>query len=194
MNLILASTSRYRQQLLQKLGLSFDALPPNTDETPREGESPEALALRLAIDKAQSVAKQHPHAIVIGSDQVASIEGQKLGKPGTAEKAIEQLTRSSGKTVTFNTGLAVYRHVDQKLVSLVDPFVVRFKPLSNAQIRAYVEKDRPLDCAGSFKSEGLGITLFESLEGRDPNTLIGLPLIALCDALAEFGLDPLTQA
>ncbi|MBA5761857.1 septum formation inhibitor Maf [Vibrio sp. 404] len=188
--LVLASTSPFRQQLLNKLAIPFITADPEFDETPFEAESPMALVQRLAIGKAQScqVSKE---SLIIGSDQVCVIDGQIIGKPHTREKAIEQLMRQSGQSITFYTGLALYNTVTKKTESKLDTFVVHFRQLTQQQIESYVDKEQPFYCAGSFKSEGLGIALFERLEGKDPNTLIGLPLIDLVDMLSSQGMNVL---
>ncbi|QSX38699.1 Maf family protein [Shewanella sedimentimangrovi] len=190
--LILASTSPFRQQLLNKLALDFDTMDPGVDESPQEGEAPLALVERLAREKALAVAKRcDVPALIIGSDQLAVCDDHILGKPLTAENAIAQLKQQRGKTVTFYTGLALVDNRNMSCQSVVEPFEVRFRQLSDEQIERYVELEQPLWCAGSFKSEGLGICLFESLSGRDPNTLVGLPLISLCELLMNAGMDPL---
>ncbi|MDX1572659.1 MAG: nucleoside triphosphate pyrophosphatase [Methylophaga sp.] len=189
--LILGSSSPYRGELLAKLHLPFTTASPNIDESPLIGESPAQLVLRLAENKARKVAESNLSALVIGSDQVAVLEGDILGKPGTTDKAVQQLQAASGKTVTFLTGLALYNAANQQMQSLVEPFEVKFRNLSLAQIQRYVELEQPLDCAGSFKSEGLGISLFSELRGSDPNSLIGLPLIRLIDLLAAQGVSVL---
>jgi MAF protein len=189
--LILASSSRYRAEVLRKLGLPFDTLSPDVDETPRPAESPEALVLRLSQAKARIVADQHPDALVIGSDQVAVSEGDILGKPGTEERARAQLTRLSGKPVLFHTGLCLLDAQTGRARSAVVVTAVTFRALTAPEIHDYVERERPLDCAGSFKSEGLGIALFEAIEGPDPNALIGLPLIELCRMLRAAGVPVL---
>jgi septum formation protein len=186
--LILASSSRYRADLLKRLGLSFSQASPRTDETQKVGEQPEQLARRLATEKALTIAGEHPGCLVIGSDQVASLNGEPLGKPGSVERARTQLRRCSGQSVVFYTGLSVAGPATDQLFSLTDTFTVHFRELSNAQISRYIEKELPLDCAGSFKMEGLGISLFEKLEGNDPNTLIGLPLIELVTLLNQRGI------
>ncbi|WP_289711707.1 Maf family protein [Aeromonas taiwanensis] len=188
MPLILASTSRYRKALLEKLGLPFQCASPEVDETPIPGESAEALVSRLARAKAMAIAERHDHGLIIGSDQVCVCDGQILGKPGTVENAVAQLMRAQGKHVTFLTGLCVIDAASGHAEQMVEPFAVHFRSLDEAAIRRYVEAERPLDCAGSFKCEGMGIVLFEALEGRDPNALIGLPLIALIDLLGRHGL------
>lgn len=189
--LILGSSSPYRSELLAKLKLPFTTASPNIDESPLIGESPAQLVLRLAENKARKVAESNLSALVIGSDQVAVLDGDILGKPGTADKAIAQLQAASGKTVTFLTGLALYNAANQQMQSIVEPFEVVFRNLSEQQIRRYIDLEQPLDCAGSFKSEGLGISLFSELRGSDPNSLIGLPLIRLTDMLAAQGIEVL---
>lgn len=189
--LILASTSPYRRALLEKLGLSFECAAPQTDETPRPGESPRHLVLRLAQEKAQSLAHAWPQHLIIGSDQVCVLDGEITGKPHTEENARQQLMKASGNIVTFYTGLALYNSATGHLQTECEPFDVHFRHLSEQEIDDYVRKERPLNCAGSFKSEGLGIALFERLDGRDPNTLVGLPLIALCQMLRREHCNPL---
>lgn len=190
MSLILASSSPYRRQLLEKINLVVDVIAPNIDERVRPGESPSDLARRLSESKALAVAKQ-ANGIIIASDQVACVNDVLLGKPGTASKAIEQLTLCSGQTVTFYTGLCLYNTETQTMQVTVVPFHVTFRTLSEQEIRNYIALESPLDCAGSFKSEGLGITLFECMQGNDPNALIGLPLIELCRMLRQEGINPL---
>lgn len=187
-SIILASTSPFRAELLRRLQVPFESAAPNCDETPRPGETHRELVLRLAEAKARSLASAHPDSLIIGSDQVAELDGAILGKPGTDDKARRQLAACSGRTVRFHTGLCLLDTGPD--IAQVDEVVfdVVFRELSEAQIAAYVEKEQPLNCAGSFKSEGLGITLFSALRGDDPNALIGLPLIRLCDMLAERGL------
>ncbi|EKT4098445.1 MULTISPECIES: nucleoside triphosphate pyrophosphatase [Stenotrophomonas] len=185
MSLVLASTSRYRRELLQRLGLPFDCARPEVDETPLNGETPLALAMRLATAKATEVAARHPGAWVIGSDQVADLNGRPLGKPGTAGAACAQLAAMSGQTVRFHTAISLTR--DGESFSAVDLTEVRFRALGQEEIARYVATEQPLDCAGSFKCEGLGISLFEAIDNRDPTALIGLPLIALCGLLRQAG-------
>ncbi|MFM5199015.1 nucleoside triphosphate pyrophosphatase [Aeromonas caviae] len=187
-SLILASTSSYRKTLLEKLGQPFHCVAPQVDETARHGETAEALVSRLAFAKASAVAADRDQGLIIGSDQVCVCDGQILGKPGTAEKAVEQLLQAQGKRVIFYTGLCVINAANGHAEQLVEPFTVHFRSLDEAAIRRYVEVERPLDCAGSFKCEGMGIVLFKALEGRDPNTLVGLPLIGLVDLLGRHGL------
>ncbi|WP_028118066.1 Maf family protein [Ferrimonas senticii] len=191
--LILGSTSPFRREILTKLGLPFECDKPEVDEAPQPGESAEQLVGRLAQLKAAAVAARHRNALVIGSDQVAVVDGQILGKPHTVENAIAQLTAASGKTVTFYTGLCLLNSDSGEAQTVVEPFHVHFKALTAAQIAGYVRAEQPLNCAGSFKSEGLGIMLFDRLEGRDPNTLIGLPLITLGEMLANQGIDVLAS-
>lgn len=194
--LVLASTSRHRRALLERLRLPFEAIAPDVDETPGPGEPPRALAERLALAKARAVAERlaGADALVIGSDQVADLDGRALGKPGTAERCVEQLLTCSGRAVHFHTGLAVVDARDGRCASLTEPFAVHFRTLDRARVEHYVAVEAPLDAAGGFYSEGLGITLFERLEGRDPNALVGLPLIALVDLLADFDVDLLARA
>lgn len=190
-SLILASTSPFRQALLSKLGLPFLCAAPHTDETPQPGEAANALVQRLALAKARAVAADYPDCWIIGSDQVCVLDGQITGKPHTEENARRQLAAASGKAITFYTGLALIQPQTGQQFLCCEPFTVHFRTLSTADIAGYVAKEQPLQCAGSFKSEGLGICLFERLEGRDPNTLIGLPLIALNGMLREAGINPL---
>lgn len=189
--LVLASTSPYRQALLAKLQLPFTTAAPSTDETPHPGESAEDLVLRLAIAKARALKEAFPDSLIVGSDQVCVLNGAICGKPHTEENARAQLRAASGNSVVFYTGLALFDSRDGSVQSLVEPFRVDFRSLSDAEIARYVALEQPLNCAGSFKSEGLGIALFERLSGRDPNTLVGLPLIALAEMLRQAGVDPL---
>jgi septum formation protein len=192
--LILASTSIYRRDLLARLRLPFSCIAPGIDETRRTGERPLALAQRLARAKASAVALEHPDAWVIGSDQVAaqvevSAEEQILGKPGTEARCIEQLRSCSGRTLAFLTAVAVVRHHGRLTHEFVDTTRVSFRALEEAAIARYVALERPFDCAGGFKSEGLGITLCESIENEDPSALIGLPLIRLSAVLRSVGFE-----
>ncbi|MCL7714393.1 Maf family protein [Stenotrophomonas mori] len=185
--LILASTSRYRAALLARLGLPFSCLPPAVDETARDGETPAALAVRLARAKAAAVATRQPGAWAIGSDQAAELDGHALGKPGTHEAAQAQLAAMSGREVLFHTAVCLSdgtRHLEA-----ADLTRVRFRRLSGAEIERYVAAEQPLDCAGSFKCEGLGIALFEAIHSQDPTALVGLPLIPLCGLLREAGFQ-----
>ncbi|WP_303842991.1 Maf family protein [Aeromonas sobria] len=187
-NLTLASTSRYRKALLEKLGLPFDCAAPDVDERPLAEESAQALVTRLARAKAQAIADGRDHGLIIGSDQVCVCDGRILGKPGTIDNAVAQLMAAQGRSVTFYTGLCVLDAATGQAHQLVEPFTVHFRTLDEAAIRRYVEAELPLDCAGSFKCEGMGIVLFKGLEGRDPNALIGLPLIGLIELLACHGI------
>jgi len=187
--LILASTSRYRRDLLSRLGLPFEVAAPEVDETPLPGELPQALALRLACAKALNVAANYTDALVIGSDQVACCDNQLLGKPGTHENATRQLRRLSGCEAVFFTALCVHSTVTAQTLHRSVSNPVWFRTLSPALIERYLRKEQPYDCAGSAKSEGLGIALIQKLGGDDPNALIGLPLIALVDLLMEHGLE-----
>lgn len=189
--LILGSSSPFRAELLNKLGLHFIQVSPDIDETPLEGESPAALVERLATSKAREIAKTHPEALIIGSDQVAVIDTDILGKPGNHHNAMTQLKRASGRDVEFLTGLALYNAKNDNMQSLVEPFVVHFRELSDNQIDFYLKKEQPYQCAGSFKSEGFGISLFSRLVGDDPNSLIGLPLIRLISLLENEQIDVL---
>lgn len=189
--LVLASTSRYRRQLLERLGLSFEAASPGSDEAPLAGESPSATATRLAILKARAVAAKYPDALIIGSDQVASCEGVILDKPGTHENARRQLAHMSGRTARFDTAVALLDAATGFVASRVVPCDVVIRPLTAAQIESYLLREQPYDCAGSAKSEGLGIALMASLDTEDPTALIGLPLIALTELLEEAGLPVL---
>ncbi len=184
--LVLASTSPFRQQLLSKLDIPFITAQPDCDEAPLKDETPEALVMRLAEQKARSCKIEKP-SLVIGSDQVCVIDGKIVGKPHTEEKAIEQLLKQSGKAITFYTGLALFNTVTDKAQVILEPFIVHFRPLTQQSVERYVEKEQPFNCAGSFKSEGLGIALFERLEGDDPNSLVGLPLIRLIQLLENEG-------
>ncbi len=183
MKLILASTSPFRKAILEKLGVPFETISPNTDETALTNETPQQLVERLSIAKAKAIADKEIDALIIGSDQVSVIDGEIIGKPHTHENAVKQLTKASGKTVTFYTGLCLYNASTQTFQSEVVPFNVVFRELNLKQINAYLKKETPYNCAGSFKSEALGIVLFEKLEGDDPNTLMGLPLIRLVKML-----------
>ena len=189
--LILASTSRYRRELLQRLRLPFEVVSPQVDETPRPGEAPAALALRLALAKAQAVAAQRPEAVVIGSDQVADLDGQPIGKPGSHERAVAQLRLMSGRRVTFQTAVAVVRADRGYSQVLLAPVVVTFRSLGETEIEHYLRTEQPYDCAGSAKCETLGIALLEAIDSDDPTALVGLPLIRTCRLLREAGLDPL---
>lgn len=187
--LYLASTSVYRQSLLQKLTTEFTAIRPDTDETPLPGETASALVQRLAEAKAQAVAATLTSGLVIGSDQVAVFDNTIIGKPHTIAKAHAQLSAFSGQAVTFFTGLSLINIATGNTQTLFDPFTVHFRQLTQAEISAYIAREQPLNCAGSFKSEGLGISLFSKFEGEDPNSLIGLPLIKLLQLLRNEGVN-----
>ena len=189
--LVLASTSPYRRELLSRLGLPFSVASPDTDESPRPGEAAETLALRLAEAKARAVAPAYPQALIIGSDQVAIANGKIYGKPGTHERAVAQLQELSGQSVNFYTALCLYdsRNGSRQICGV--PTQVKFRSLSNSEIEHYLAREPAYNCAGSAKSEGLGIALLDSLSGDDPNALVGLPLIALCAMLRQAGMNPL---
>ena len=191
MDIILASTSPYRKRLLQRLGLAFHCLPPDVDESPLQEETPQAMARRLAQAKAQAIADIHPQALVIGSDQVASLDGGIMGKPGNHAAAAAQLRASSGRKVKFYTGVALVCSERQLQRTHVELFTAHFRSLTDQQINDYLQREQPFDCAGSFKVEGLGIALFTGLQGNDPSSLEGLPLIALVALLAEAGIQVL---
>lgn len=186
--LILGSTSRYRKELLSRLGLPFEVAAPEVDETPQPNEAPKDLALRLALTKARAVACKYPDAVVIGSDQVADLDGQALGKPGNHTNAVKQLQRMRGKTVIFQTALSVicvatgFEQTDLAAVK------VTFRDLTDAEIESYLKAEEPYDCAGSAKSEGLGIALLAAIENDDPTALVGLPLIRTCHMLSAAGV------
>ena len=185
--LVLASTSPYRKLLLQRLGLDFETARPDVDEAPLPQESPAYQARRLAADKARAVAGRYRDAWVIGSDQVAELHGEALGKPGSFERAADQLAAASGQEVRFHTAVCLYRHSDGRRLEFDDMTRVRFRALDTGEIERYLHAEQPYDCAGSFKAEGLGICLFESIDSRDPTALIGLPLIGLSQALRRIG-------
>jgi len=183
--LVLGSTSPFRKALLEKLQLEFSTDKPEIDESREPGETPEQLVARLACEKARTVAQRHPDSLIIGSDQVAVNGDEILGKPGNHEKAMEQLRNASGKTVTFLTGLCLYNSGTDTEQVIVEPFTVHFRELTDEQIDNYLRAEQPYNCAGSFKSEAMGIALFDKLEGDDPNSLIGLPLIQLIRMLEK---------
>lgn len=189
MKLVLASTSAYRKILLSKLAIPFDCIAPDIDETPFNGESAQSLVKRLAIAKAHAIGKNLDQGYVIGSDQVACLNGQIIGKPSDHTHAKKQLMAQSSKRLTFYTGLCLFDVAKQRTLSVVEPFEVEFRSITPAQIERYLKLEQPYDCAGSFKSEGLGIYLFSALHGRDPNSLIGLPLIALNELFISLGID-----
>jgi len=191
--LVLGSTSPFRKTLLEKLNIPFHCAKPNIDETAFNNESSIALVERLAIEKAKEVAKEYSNALIIGSDQVALCGDEILGKPHNFDNAVKQLSKFSGQCITFYTGLCVYDSKEKKTTALVEPFRVHFNELSQDEIENYLHTEQPYNCAGSFKSEGLGICLFKKLEGDDPNSLIGLPLIKLVGLLKQHGLDVLSN-
>jgi len=186
--LVLGSTSRYRRELLSRLGIAFEVVAPDVDETPLPGEAPADLAMRLALSKAQAVAQRHPQAVVIGSDQVADWAGQALGKPGNHARAVAQLQRMRGQTVVFQTALAVVCLATGFVASELAAVRVVFRDLSDAEIETYLQREQPYDCAGSAKSEGLGIALLERIDSDDPTALVGLPLIRTCRLLRAAGI------
>jgi septum formation protein len=186
--LILASTSPFRRELLGRLGLPFEVADPQADESPLPDETPEAIALRLSEAKARAVASLYPDALIIGSDQVATVDGVIFGKPGTHERAVEQLRALSGKTVNFYTGLCLLNARSGVAQVRGIPMLVTFRTLSDLEIENYLRREPVYNCAGSAKSEGLGIALLSSMRGDDPNALVGLPLIALCDMLRQQGV------
>lgn len=186
--LILASTSPYRRELLARLGLPFEVANPHTDESPLPGETPESMALRLSETKARAVVGNHENALIIGSDQVATVDGKIYGKPGNHQRAVEQLRALSGKTVNFYTGLCLLNASTGEADVRGIPTLVTFRNLSDTEIESYLFREPAYNCAGSAKSEGLGIALLQSMRGDDPNALVGLPLIALCDMLRLQGV------
>ncbi len=186
--LILGSTSAYRRELLERLRIPFTVESPHVDETPLPGEAPAALAVRLALAKARAVAERFPDSVVIGSDQVADLDGCPLGKPGNHTRAVEQLQRMRGKTVIFQTAVAVVCAQSGFAQEALAPVKVKFRDLTDAEIEAYLRAEEPYDCAGSAKSEGLGIALLESIENDDPTALVGLPLIRTSSMLREAGV------
>jgi len=186
--LVLGSTSLYRRELLQRLRLPFEVVSPQVDETPLDGEAPQALAERLALAKANAVALLHPRAVVIGADQVADLEGEPLGKPGNHANAVRQLQRMRGRTVVFQTAVAVVCHESGFAGQALAQVKVGFRQLSDRAIEDYLQAEKPYDCAGSAKSEGLGIALLEVIDNQDPTALVGLPLIHTCRLLRAAGL------
>lgn len=192
--LILASTSPYRRELLQRLRLGFEVSAPQVEEAPLQGEAPAALALRLALAKARAVADRQPAAVVIGSDQVAELDGLPIGKPGTHERATQQLRRMSGRRVAFHTAVAVVRAATGFEQTRLATVRVSFRQLGDDEIERYLRTEQPYDCAGSAKCETLGIALLEAIDSDDPTALVGLPLIRTCELLRLAGLDPLRAA
>lgn len=191
--LILASTSRYRSELLERLRIPFQAVAPGVDETPLPGEAPAALARRLALAKAQAVAQLYPQAVVIGSDQVADLNGHSLGKPGSHDKAVAQLRRMRGHCVVFQTAVAVVCQAQGFVGERLAEVRASFRDLSDTEIENYLRAEQPYDCAGSAKSEGLGISLLQAIDSDDPTALIGLPLIRTCELLRAAGIDLLAS-
>ena len=187
--IVLASTSKYRRELLARLGLPFEVAAPGVDEVALPNETPQGTARRLAEAKARAVAAGFPRAIVIGSDQVAVLEGTTLGKPGNYANALRQLRAMRAKEVVFHTALCVYNTASARAETRVVPYYVRFRNYSDAQIEHYLQREQPYDCAGSARCEGLGIALIAEMRGEDPNALIGLPLIALTEMLAAQGVQ-----
>ncbi len=194
MKLLLASGSPYRRELLTRLRIPFDCASPDIDETPSTNESPQDYVARLAYEKARALAAQYPQHWIIGSDQTCVLNNQICGKPGNHDNAVAQLQRANGQRVSFYTGLCLLNSDSGEYYSLTEPFHVHFRNLSEAEIERYVALEQPYDCAGSFKVEGLGINLFEKLEGRDGTSLIGLPLIGLIDLMRKAGINPLELA
>lgn len=192
--LILGSSSKYRKALLDRLSIPYTVQAPDVDETPLPGEAPQALAQRLALAKARAIAQLHPGSIVIGSDQVADLHGEPLGKPGNHERAVAQLRRMRGQTVIFQTALAVVCEETGFCQTDLAAVRVRFRDLSDTEIENYLHAEQPYDCAGSAKSEGLGIALLEAIDNDDPTALVGLPLIRTCRMLRAAGIDLLGNA
>lgn len=188
-NLILASSSPFRRELLQRLQLPFTVISPDVDETALSNELPEQTSLRLAQAKARKVADSNPNSLIIGCDQVATLDGLQIGKPGTHENAVKQLTMMRGRSVVFHSALCLYNATTKSMQAEVVPFMVQFRNLSDAQIERYLLKEQPYNCAGSAKSEGLGIAIIASMHGHDPNALIGLPLIRLIAMLENEGVE-----
>ena len=189
MKLVLGSTSPFRKTLLERLHIDFVCDSPDIDETPLENEPVEEMVVRLAIAKAQAISQRHPDSLIIGSDQSAVLNGEKLSKPGNFENAFKQLTHASGQKITFQTGLCLLNSATGNIQSVCVPYTVVFKTLTPTMIKNYLHKEEPYNCAGSFKSEALGIALFERFEGSDPNSLIGLPLIELVNFLDNEGVS-----
>ncbi|VAW50930.1 FIG146278: Maf/YceF/YhdE family protein [hydrothermal vent metagenome] len=189
MKLVLSSTSPFRKALLEKLHIDFQCDSPDIDETPLENEDVESMVVRLAIEKASVIADRHENALIIGSDQSAVLNGKKLSKPGNFENAFKQLTHASGQKIVFQTGLCLLNSASGNIQSICVPYTVVFKELTPTMIESYLHKEEPYNCAGSFKSEALGIALFERFEGSDPNSLIGLPLIELVNFLGNEGVS-----
>jgi len=187
--LILASSSVYRRELLQKLQIPFSCISPQIDESPLTGEKPHETALRLAQEKAKKIGAEHPHALVIGCDQVATLDGEQLGKPGNHKNAVKQLKKMRGREVTFYSALCLYNATTGNMQAEIVPYLVKFRQLTDEEIENYLTKEQPYHCAGSAKSEGLGVALIERMLGEDPNALIGLPLIKLVGMLKNEGVN-----
>ena len=187
--LILGSSSRYRRELLERLRVPFEVVSPEVDEAIRPGETPSGLAQRLALEKAQAVAHRYAHAIVIGSDQVADLDGEPLGKPGDHDRAVAQLRRMRGRTVVFHTAVAVVCQATQFVQTALAPVRVRFRDVTDSEIENYLRLETPYDCTGSARSEGLGIALLDAIDSDDPSALVGLPLIRTCRMLRAAGLQ-----
>ena len=191
--IVLASSSPFRRAIMEKLMLPFLTAAPDIDETPLPGETAPDMVLRLSAEKARALGHEFDRHLIIGSDQCCVLGNAITGKPHTRENAITQLRRASGRRITFYTGLSLYNSLTRRLQQTVEPFHVTFRTLSDREIEGYVDAEQPLQCAGGFKSEGLGIALFDSLDGRDPNSLIGLPLMSLAAMLRNEGVNPLTM-
>lgn len=187
--IILASSSRYRQALLARLGVAFDCIAPEIDESRAEDEFPRDYVARLAHEKAAKIGESHSEALIIGSDQCAVVNGEIMGKPGDRETSIQQLRAAAGNEITFLTGLCVLHAASGWTQQYIEPFSVGFRDLTDAEIERYVDAEKPFDCAGSFKSEGYGVSLCQFMRGEDPTALIGLPLIRVCQSLREYGLQ-----
>lgn len=192
MKLVLASTSPFRRELLARLGVPFEVAAPEVDESPLPGEQPDETARRLSLLKAQAVATRYPDALIIGSDQVALLDGEQLGKPGSHDQAVEQLRRMRGRAIEFHTALTLLNSRNGRVQTAVVPVRLVMRDYTDAQIEAYLRKDQPYNCCGSARSESLGIALIARYETEDPNALVGLPLIKLTEMLANEGLDVLT--
>lgn len=191
--LILGSSSRYRAELLQRLGLKFRTASPDIDESPQADETPQALALRLGREKAAAIAARHPGAWVIGSDQVATLDGRTpIGKPGSVERALEQLRQASGRTLQVYTSVSLQHAASGFERTLLDQVQVQFRVLNDSQIRHYIDIEKPLDCAGSVRSESLGVALLAKVSNQDPSALVGLPMILLCELFSSAGIDLLS--
>ena len=194
MDIVLASSSPYRRELLSRLGIPFDTLAPGVDESPMDGEAPRTMVARLARLKARSVASLRPRALIVGSDQVAVLDNRIMGKPGSHDANVRQLRLAGGRRVRFLTGIALLNAASGEMQCEVVEYGVHFRSLDETQAEAYVRAEKPYECAGGFRAEGLGVALFQRMEGEDPSALIGLPLIALVSMLRREGVDPLVEA